>query len=164
MLEDLACRNIASTLRRTEKLRILKPDLEGALLHLLESRRTRLKFDTKDLDVALDLMRLTSRMRDEYRQAPMRLQESHVGSTGGDKGLGHPDEKLLSDANALLRRSVEWLVEAGMVRMELKIRLFDVLWEQVEIINTRAANRKSSLGKSAAARAHKAGRKSEGQS
>ncbi|RYP39613.1 hypothetical protein DL768_010702 [Monosporascus sp. mg162] len=155
ILEDLACRNIAITLRLTGKLRILKPDLEGALLHLLKSRRKRLKFDTGDLDVALDLMRLTSRMRGEYRQALMRLQESHVESTGEGKGLGDPYEKLLSDANALLRRSVQWLVEAGMVRMELKTRLFDVFWEQVEIINTRAANRKSSLEKRAAARTHK---------
>ncbi|RYP42498.1 hypothetical protein DL767_000186 [Monosporascus sp. MG133] len=159
MLEDLACRNIAITLRRNEEQRILKPDLERALLHLLKSRRTRLKFDTEDLDVALALMRLTSRMRDEYRQALMRLQESHVGSIEEDNRLGHPYEELLSDANALLRRSVAWLVEAGMVRMELKIRLFDILWEQVEIINTRAANRKLTLERNAAARAHKTGKK-----
>ncbi|RYP08570.1 hypothetical protein DL764_001805 [Monosporascus ibericus] len=165
MLEDLACRNIAIALRRTEELRILKPDLEAALLHLLKSRRKSLKFDTGDFNVALDLMRLTSRMRDEYRQALMGLQEPHVGSTGGDNGLGHPYEKPLSDANSLLRRSVQWLVEAGLVRMELKIRLFDVFWEQVEIINTRAENRRWSLKLCAAAPAHKRGKKeNEGES
>ncbi|RYP72596.1 hypothetical protein DL771_004091 [Monosporascus sp. 5C6A] len=152
MLEDLARRNIAITLRRTGKLQILKPNLEGDLLYLLRIRRTGVKFDTQDLDVVLDLMRLTSRMRDEYRQALMRLRESHVGSTGEDEGLDHSQEKLLSDANALLRRSVEWLVEAGMIRMELKIRSFDLLWEKVEIIVTRAANRKSSLERLAARR------------
>ncbi|RYP81137.1 hypothetical protein DL769_002146 [Monosporascus sp. CRB-8-3] len=154
MMEDLACRNIAITLKRTGKLEILKPELESALLGMLQSRRKRLKFDTKDLGTALDLMRLTLRMRDEYRQALIRLQESRVGSGGWKEPLGHPYAKLLADANVLLRQSAEWLVEAGLIRMELRIRIFDLFWEQVEQIVTRAANRKSLLEKRAAAQAH----------
>ncbi|RYO95252.1 hypothetical protein DL766_009140 [Monosporascus sp. MC13-8B] len=163
MLEDMACRNIAITLKRTEELEILKPELEGALLNLLENRKKRLKFDTEDLDGALNLMRLTSRMRDEYRQALIRSQESHVGSSGRNELLGHPYAERLADANTLLRQSAEWLVEAGMIRMELKIRKFDGFWELVEVIVTRAANRRSSL-KRAAARAQKRERESNGHS
>ncbi|RYP08291.1 hypothetical protein DL765_008833 [Monosporascus sp. GIB2] len=164
MLEDLACRNIAITLKRTEELEILKPELEGALLNLLQNRRKRLKFDTEDLDVALYLMHLTSCMRNEYRQALIHSQESRVGSSDWNEPLGHPYAKLLADANALLRQSAEWLVEAGMIRMELKIRKFDIFWELVEVIVTRAANRKASLEKRAAARAHKRERESKGHS